>query len=715
MKSLPSLCIVSALVMAGCTMHATTTEPQTTSESSVQHPPTDDPYLWLEEVEGKQALNWVAERNKESLGIFEGDARYADFLGAAETILNATDRIPYGTARAGMVYNFWQDEKNVRGLWRRATLASYRTDKVEWETILNFDALAKAEDENWVYKGVDCLAPDFNHCMLSLSRGGKDASVYREFDIATKQFVKGGFELPEAKSSVTWIGKDMLMVSTDWGEGSLTESGYPRIAKIWKRGTPLSTAQTLLEGESKDNGVWPMVMHLPGKTIQMVIRSLTFFTAEYYLVGADGKLTKLPIQESAEVRGYYAGRVLISLREEWKHEDKTYPQASLLSFSAKAFETTGKIEKIETIFVPDLRTSIEGVRGSKTGLYVTLLKNVKGMVLRFSVNEKGEWTSIPIDLPKTGSISISSANPYDETVLFNYEDHITPDRLFEYTPKNNTLSVLKRLPARFDSAGLAVGQFEVKSPDGEIVPYFLIRKKDTALNGQTPTILYGYGGFEISLTPRYSAISGKLWLERGGAYAIANIRGGGEFGPRWHKAALKTNRQRAYDDFLAVASDLIERKVTSATHLGIMGASNGGLLVGAAFTQRPDLFGAVVCQVPLLDMYRYTKLLAGASWAAEYGDPENPEMWKAISKYSPYQNVFKDRTYPAPFFLTSTKDDRVHPAHARKMVAKMKEQGHKVFYYENTEGGHAAAANQRQRARRYALEYVYLSHQLGLN
>jgi prolyl oligopeptidase len=696
-------------------MHGTNTETPTTPEPIAQVAPTDDPYLWLEEVEGTKALSWVEEQNKESLALFESDARYGDFLGAAETILNATDRIPYGIVRNGQVYNFWQDKKNVRGLWRRTTLASYRTDKVQWETVLDFDALAKAENENWVYKGVDCLAPEFNLCMVRLSRGGKDASVYREFDIATKTFVKGGFELPEAKSSVTWIDRDTLMVSTDWGDDTLTESGYPRIVKTWKRGTALKTAATLLAGEKKDIGVWPSVMHLPGETLQMVIRSLTFFTAEYFLRDEAGKLTKLPLQESAEVRGYYAGRILVSLREAWTHDGKTYPQAALLAFSAEDFAKSGKVETLETIYVPDNRTSIEGVRESKTGLYVTLLQNVKGLVLRFSVSDQGEWTSVPVDLPKAGSISISSANPYDETVFFNYEDHITPDRLFEYAPEANTLSVLKTLPDRFDSAGLAVDQFEVKSKDGESVPSFLSRNKDTVLDGETPTVLYGYGGFEISLTPWYSAISGKLWLERGGAYAIANIRGGGEFGPRWHKAALKKNRQRAYDDFIAVASDLIERKVTSSPHLGIMGGSNGGLLVGAAFTQRPDLFGAVVCQVPLLDMYRYTKLLAGASWAAEYGDPEDPEMWEAISKYSPYQNVFKDRTYPDPFFLTSTKDDRVHPAHARKMVARMKEQGHGVFYYENTEGGHAAAANQRQRAQRYALEYVYLSRQLGLN
>lgn len=713
MKFWPLLCAAGVLT-GGCTMTALNND--ATPASATQAPsPQSDPYLWLEDVEGEKALGWVRDQNKQSLSVFEGDSRYANFLGAAETILNATDRIPYGTARGGYVYNFWQDEKNVRGLWRRTTLESYRNETITWETILDFDALAKTEDENWVYKGVTCLAPNFNICMLRLSRGGKDASVYREFDIANKSFVPGGFALPEAKSSLNWIDKDTLLVSTDWGEGTLTKSGYPRIAKIWQRGTALAQAKVLLEGETKDIGVWPAVMAAPGETVVAAVRSLTFFTAEHYLAEQGGKLLKLPIQNSAEVRGYFKGRILLSLREAWAREDVTHAQGSLLAFDKEAFLKTGTIDKIETIYVPDSRTSVEGVHESTTGLYVTLLQNVKGRVMRFSVSDAGHWTSISVELPKTGTVSVSSANAFDQTVFFNYEDHVTPDSLYEYHVSSNSVSILKTLPARFDASALAVDQFEVASADGEKIPYFLIRKKDTPLTGDTPTILYGYGGFEISLTPWYSGISGKLWLERGGAYAIANIRGGGEFGPRWHKAALKQNRQRAYDDFIAVAQDLIERKITAPEHLGIMGGSNGGLLVGVAFTQRPELFGAVVCQVPLLDMYRYTQLLAGASWAAEYGDPKNPEMWRAISKYSPYQNVFKDRTYPNPFFLTSTKDDRVHPAHARKMVARMQEQGHPVFYYENTEGGHAAAANQSQRARRYALEYVYMSRQLGLN
>ena len=675
----------------------------------------DDPYLWLEEVEGERALEWVHARNKECFAELEADARYGKFLSQAEKLLNAKDRIPYGSIRGKYVYNFWQDAEHVRGIMRRTTPESYRLAKPEWETVLDIDALAKAEDENWVYKGTTWLAPDYERCLIKLSRGGTDASVHREFDTLAKRFVEGGFALPEAKSGVTWLDRDTLLVGTDWGEGLLTESGYPRVAKRWKRGTPLAKATTIFEGRHEDIGIWPRVMDSGEETIALVDQSLTFFTGAYHVIGPDGEMTRLPLQESADLAGFYAGRLLFTLREAWEVDGQTHAQGALLAINAAVFQATGKLPTIETIYTPDERTSIEGVTVSRSGLYVTLLQNVKGRILRFSVNpQSGQWSSKPVPLPENGTVSISAAGPHSETIFINYEDHVTPDRLSEFDAGANKLSTLKSLAARFDAGDLEVHQHMAKSADGTAVPYFVIHRKGLKPDGSTPTILYGYGGFEISLKPSYSATIGKLWLERGGAYAVANIRGGGEFGPRWHKAALKTERQRAYDDFIAVGEDLAKRGITSPKHLGISGGSNGGLLVGAIFTQRPDLLNAVVCRVPLLDMIRYTKLLAGASWAAEYGDPEDPKMREAILRYSPYQNVFPDKKYPKVFIETSTKDDRVHPGHARKMVARMREQGHEVLYYENTEGGHAAGANLKQHARRYALEYVYFSRQLGL-
>jgi len=699
-------CFFCGLIMAGSN--------PAHSETS-RKPILDDSYLWLEEIESERALEWVHARNKECFDELETNDQYRVFLSQAEKLLNAKDRIPYGSIRGKYVYNFWQDARYVRGIIRRTTPESYRLAEPEWETVLDIDALAKAEDENWVYKGISWLAPGYERCLIKLSRGGTDASVHREFDSVAKRFVEGGFALPEAKSGVTWLDRDTLLVGTNWGEGSLTESGYPRVAKLWKRDTPLAEAKTVFEGRHEDIGIWPRVMDSGEETLALVDQSLTFFTGAYHMIGPDGKLMRLPLQESADLAGFYKGRLLFTLRETWKVDGQTYAQGALLAINAVVFQSTGKLPTIETIYTPDKRTSIEGVTVSRSGLYVTLLQNVKGRILRFSVNpQSGKWTSKPVPLPENGSVSISAASPHSDTIFINYEDHVTPDRLSEFDAAANKLSTLKSLAARFDADELGVHQYIALSADGTEVPYFVIHRQGLKPDGSTPTILYGYGGFEISLKPSYSATIGKLWLERGGAYAVANIRGGGEFGPRWHKAALKTNRQRAYDDFIAVGEDLAKRGITSPKHLGISGGSNGGLLVGAIFTQRPDLLNAVVCRVPLLDMIRYTKLLAGASWAAEYGNPEDPKMREAILRYSPYQNVFPDRKYPKVFIETSTKDDRVHPGHARKMVARMSEQGHEVLYYENTEGGHAAGANLKQHARRYALEYVYFSKQLGL-
>ena len=682
---------------------------------SQRKPILDDPFLWLEQVEGERALKWVHERNSECFDELETDELYEVFLSQAEKLLNAKDRIPYGSIRGKHIYNFWQDAEHVRGIIRRTTPESYRLAEPEWETVLDIDALAKAENENWVYKGISWLIPNYKLCLVKLSRGGTDASEHREFDTTAKRFVEDGFVLPEAKSGVAWLDSDTLLVGTNWGEGSLTESGYPRVAKLWKRGTSLAEAKTIFEGRPEDIGIWPRVMNFGEETLALVEQSLTFFTGAYHVLGSDGKLMRLPLQKSADLAGFYAGRLLFTLREAWEVAGRTYKQGALLAINAANFKATGKLPAIEIIYIPDDRSSVEGITVSRSGLYITLLQNVKGRILRFIVNpQNGKWTSKPLPLPQNGAVSVSAASPHSDTIFINYEDHVTPDKLSEYNARAHKLIELKSLPERFDSGELEVHQYMVRSVDGTEIPYFVIHSKGLKPDGGTPTILYGYGGFEISLKPSYSATIGKLWLERGGAYAVANIRGGGEFGPRWHKAALRTQRQRAYDDFIAVAEDLAKRRITSSRYLGISGGSNGGLLVGAILTQRPDLLNAVVCRVPLLDMIRYTKLLAGASWAAEYGDPEDPKMRDAILRYSPYQNVFPDRKYPKVFIETSTKDDRVHPGHARKMVARMRDQGHEVLYYENTEGGHAAGANLKQHARRYALEYVYFSRQLGL-
>ena len=682
----------------------------------------DDPYLWLEDVEGERALDWVRQKNKSTLGLFESDPLYARFKETAERLLQDKERIPHGALRNGYVYNFWRDEEHVRGIWRRVKLDGYLEKDVPWEVLLDIDRLAEEEDENWVFKRSIPLPPDYTRCLIALSRGGKDAVVVREFDVLQKAFVPDGFHLAEAKSDAGWFDRDTLIVGTDFGEGSLTTSGYPRVLKIWRRGQPLEESKTLFEGQTEDVAVGYARDFASAGKVSLIMRDVTFYEAEYRLSDNLDDLTKVPVPNDAAFEGFFDGRLLFLLRSAWQpggdeSSAPPIPQGSLVALpAAQVIDSDGGKSAVEVLFVPDDRSSITGVACGENCVYLNVLDNVKSRIVKAVRTEsphKPAWRRKRLPAPDDGTIGFISSNPFTDKLFFSYQGFLVPERLYLADTDTEQPKVVKTLGEKFDASGLAVEQLEAVSKDGTRVPYFVIGPKDFARNGKTPTILHAYGGFEIPMLPRYMAVSGNLWLKTGGVYVVANIRGGGEFGPRWHQAALKENRQTAYDDFLAVAEDLVDRQITSPARLGIMGGSNGGLLVGAAFTQRPDLFTAVVCQVPLLDMLRYTKLLAGASWMAEYGDPDDERMREVISKYSPYHNVDPDGDYPEVFFLTSTKDDRVHPGHARKMVAKMSGMGHKVFYYENIEGGHGAAANLLQRARRYALEYVYFHQKLS--
>ncbi len=676
-----------------------------------------DPYLWLEEVEGEEALDWVRARNAESLEILEEDPRYETYLEEAEDIVAAKDRIPYGAYRGGYVYNYWQDDEHVRGLWRRATLESYETETPEWDVILDLDALAEEEDENWVYKGSNCLAPDYTRCLLTLSRGGTDASVIREYDIEARAFVDDGFVIPESKGWSDWLDQDRLLVATDFGEGTMTTSGYPRIVKIWERGTPLDEAVTLFEGKVEDVWARGFTIDSPEGSVAMISRGISFFQSEYFVLDDQGALNPLPVPDHMELSGYHKRQVLIEPQKDWTvgegDDAVTYAKGSLLAFDLDVFLETGDVTPLTELVVPDERSSIRSVAEGRSAIIVSMLDNVTAKMERLRYDDDtGEWSRDTVAIPENGTASVSSSNPFTDVMFVNYENYLTPDTLYKTRADEWAMRPMKSLPERFDATGLVTQQFEATSADGTKVPYFVVHREDITLDGSNPALLYGYGGFRISLTPSYSGTTGKMWLERGGVYVVANIRGGGEFGPRWHEAALKTNRQRAYDDFAAVAEDLIEKGITSPDKLGIYGGSNGGLLVGVAYTQNPELYGAVVCAVPLADMLRYHLLLAGASWMGEYGDPDVPEERAAIEAYSPYQNIEADADYPPVFFVTSTKDDRVHPGHARKMAARMLEYDHETYYYENIEGGHSAAANLLQTARRLALQYVFLNREL---
>ena len=671
----------------------------------------EDPYIWLEDVEGEEALNWVEAQNEVSVGYLESLPTFDALNDRNLEILNSDDRIASPELRGDHVFNFWRDANNQRGLWRRTTLDDYISGDPDWEIILDLDALAEDEGEDWVWKGASCLRPDYRLCALYLSRGGADAVVIREFDVQDKSFVEDGFFVPEAKSRVSWIDSDTLYLGSDFGDGTLTDSGYPRTVRIWKRGEPFSDAIEFFAGERSDVSAsvfrsWDGDVHH-----DLAVRWPTFYTSASYLVTDEGELKYIDVPEDAEFHGAFNGQMLVGLKSDWTVGGETYLQGSLI---AADFESFMRGERnFDVLYVPTPASALPdgGVATTRDYLILNILEDVVSRMFRYELRD-GEWVSEEIGTEAFGSISLVAASDTSNALFFSYENYLRPDTLYFSADGGASTEALQSLPQFFDADGMSIEQRFATSSDGARIPYFVVLSAGFEANGDTPTLLYGYGGFEISLTPGYSATVGHGWLARGGAYAVANIRGGGEYGPRWHQAALKEKRQVAYDDFIAVAEDLIESGVTSPRRLGIRGGSNGGLLTGVMLTQRPDLWNAVVVQVPLLDMRRYNRLLAGASWMAEYGDPDTGD-WAYISEYSPYHNIRSDVDYPTAFFTTSTRDDRVHPGHARKMVARMTEMGHELLYFENTVGGHAGASDNTQVARNEAMVYSYLWDQLG--
>ncbi|HYE46182.1 MAG TPA: prolyl oligopeptidase family serine peptidase [Caulobacter sp.] len=675
--------------------------------------PDDDPYTWMEEIEGARALEWAKAENARSLPQLQKDPRYAGLYADALKIATAKDRIPsVYFSGDGSLRDYWQDAEHVRGIWRTTSVESYRAGKPEWRTILDLDALSKAENGNWVWKGADCLPPDDRICLVSLSNGGKDAVEVREFDAQTGKFVEGGFRLPEGKHRFEWLDKDTLLLVAEWEKGDVTTSGYPFIAKILKRGQRMSDALEVFRGRKDDGGygVSPIVIRDPDGRVQavMIQRPLDTFNAEYHLL-AEGGPRKLDLPAKSSIQGYLDGRLLVSLEENWAA--KGMREGDLVDFDLAALKAQPADLKPALVLRPTESQSVEQVATTRNRLVVALFDNVKGQVLSFR-RAGGAWTPTRLDLPKDSTISIGSASDRDDGLVLNIASYLTPSSQWLGDAVAAKAQQVRSLPARFDASRFAVDQHWATSKDGTKVPYFVVRPKDMKLDGSNPTLLYAYGGFLVSQTPSYAATVGKLWLEKGGVYVVANIRGGGEFGPRWHNAGLKLNRMRVYDDFFAVSEDLIARKITSPRRLGIMGGSNGGLLMGVAMTKRPELYNAIVIQVPLFDMIGYDHIGAGASWIGEYGDPKVPEERKMLMSYSPYQNLKPGQKYPRVFIETSTKDDRVHPAHARKAAARLKEYGYDYLYYENIDGGHAAAANLNERAMRQALEYTYLMQRL---
>jgi prolyl oligopeptidase len=666
---------------------------------------TEDPYLWLEEVNGEKALEFVNQKNKATVDKLSVQKEYQKIYDKSLEIYNSNDRIVYPSVYDQYVYNFWQDKEHVRGIWRRTTKADYLKGNPTWDILLDLDAMSKQDNIQWVFKGASGRYPKYDRFLVSLSKGGGDAHETREFDVNKKAFIENGFLLPEAKGGGSYLDENTLIVSTDFGKHSMTASGYPRQVKLWKRGTPLADAQLIMEGDSTDVSAYGYLMRDGETNYLMLGRGVTFYTRVNYVM-VDSKLVKLDVPDDASITGILNNQLLLELKSDWNVAGGKYSQGALVSLDFKALIKGKHI--IQSIFEPDAVTSVSGVSATKNKLLVNVLKNVKSELYIYAFNN-GKWTHEKVNAPDFGTITINATDDeFSDLYFFSFTNFLAPSTLYVANAQDNSTKVYKSLPAYFDASKYKVAQYQAKSPDGTMVPYFVVASKDLKYDGKNPTLLYAYGGFEVPMLPSYSGVIGNAWLENGGVYVLANIRGGGEFGPKWHQAGLKENRQVVFNDFYAVAEDLVAKKITTKEHLGISGGSNGGLLVGVAFTQRPDLFNAVVCAVPLLDMKRFNKLLAGASWMGEYGDPDKPEQWEYISKYSPYHNIKPNVKYPEVFFYTSTRDDRVHPGHARKTVARMTEMGYPVYYFENMEGGHAGSSTNDQRARIAALQFSYL-------
>jgi prolyl oligopeptidase len=664
----------------------------------------DDPYLWLEDVLGDEQLNWVRNRNDPTVAQFAGD-EFERMRAETLEVLDTDARIPYVRRRGDYLYNFWRDAANPRGLWRRTTLDGYRSDAGDWDVLIDVDQLARDDDENWVWSGAIVIEPEFDRALVNLSRGGADAVIVREFDMQTREFVDGGFELPEAKTQIGWDDRDTVLVGTDFGPDSLTESGYPRIVKRWRRGTPIDQAELVFEGSSSDVSVGGSTDRTPGFERTFVARSTDFWNSERYQLRGP-ELIRIDVPSDASSVSIHRDWLLIEPRTDWEFGTTTYRAGSLLAANYDEFLDGGR--ELTVVFEPDAHTCLHQYAWTRDRLLLVTLVDVAS---RVEIVTPGSWERAPLAgiPPATESVIVAADDTGDEFFL-DSSGFDSPSRLLRGTG-TGPLEQVKAAPGFFDAENLSIAQYFATSKDGTAIPYFVVRPGDA--EGPGPALLYGYGGFENSYTPGYSPVMGRLWLARGGTYVLANIRGGGEYGPSWHTQTMREGRHLVAEDFAAVAMDLVDRGITTVAQLGAQGGSNGGLLMGIMLTKYPELFGALVCQVPLLDMRRFHLLLAGASWVAEYGNPDDPADWEFISEYSPYQNVSADADYPPVLITTSTRDDRVHPGHARKMTAALEATGHRVWYYENIEGGHAGAADNAQSAFKTALAFAFLWQMLG--
>ena len=684
----------------------------TLAVAAVARAQTADPFLWLEDVNGARAQAWVEDENAKTLAVLAKDPRFAAFEDQATQIASASDRIPVPEIIDGTVYNFWQDAEHVRGIWRSTSIDDYAKAEPHWTTVLDLDALAKAEGKNWIWQRADCDSPSRKRCLIWLSDGGEDASTVREFDLPTHAFAGDGFVLPHGKQSVVWMTDDALLVSREWSAGELTSAGYPFDVRMLKRGQPLDAATAVFRGSATDDEVAVDEMHdASAHRIFVLDRRVSFFDSEKSLLLPDGP-HKLDMPLQSDFQTMVGGHVLVRLDKPWTANGSVFPEGSLVSLDYAELVADPAALKPTIVFAPSKRETLENVAATHDRLIVTALENVNGRAFSYEPAADGTWSRTPIALPDNSAISIVDTDPSTPSAFLSVTGFLTPTTIYYGDASAGAFAVVKSSGAKFDASRDVVEQREATSKDGTRVPYFFVHRRDMPIDGTTPTILTAYGGFGVSSTPSYNGTLGKLWLEAGGSFVLANIRGGGEFGPAWHDAGLKTHRQRIYDDFAAVGKDLVDKKFTSPRHLGIEGGSNGGLLMGVEFEQHPELWNAVFIAVPLLDMLRFEKIAAGASWVGEYGTVANPDERAFLASISPYNNIDPKAKYPTPFLFTTTKDDRVGPQHARKFAAKLSSSKIPYYFYEVTEGGHASGANIKERSFTAALTYTYFAKQL---
>ena len=670
-----------------------------------------DKYAWLENVSGERPMDWVKSENARTAKVLESDPRFEGYEADALKIAEDPQRLATPDLHGDVVFNFWQDAQHVRGILRKTSVADYLTAQPKWQTVLDYDALGARDGVKWVHEGMTCRYPENSDCMVNLSAGGEDAYTEREFDLKTGKFIEGGFVLPHSKQDVAWEDKDTLLVARDWGTGTMTASGYPFVVKEWKRGTPLESAKEVFRGQASDISAGPEVLEdMQGRRLTLVVRGVTFFENETFAMTPQG-LKQMEIPKKSNVVGLLDGRLLLSIDEDWTTDGSTFKQGSLLAMEVGAVLKDPAHLKPSVVFEPTDKEFFQEAAATKGHLLVTTLNHVQGRAYVYTLTKTG-WSKKPLDVPENVSVSLVSVNNVDDRFVLEITGFLTPSSLWLGDAATASMKLAKTQPAQFDASNDVVEQLEAMSKDGTKVPYFVVHRKDMKYDGTNATLLNAYGGFQVSETPSYSGTIGKLWLEHGGVFVLANIRGGGEFGPAWHEAGLKTHRQRIYDDFAAVGEDLIARKITSTDHLGIIGGSNGGLLMGVEMTEHPDMWHAVVIQVPLLDMLHYEHIAAGASWVGEYGSVSVPAERAFLASISPYEQLKPDVKYPEPLIFTTTKDDRVGPQHARKFAAKMEEFHEPFLYDEIIEGGHAAGADLKEKAKTWATTYVYLTRKL---